>query len=269
MCNRPSPSCRWKMAEFCWLIQCFSIRQEVAASSETHSLVLSGRWFYINHQAVEFSSPSSGDDNWKLVVCLDSSYGYWGFLLVFLGTRRDCCKGCFLNYYHFCSGEMNALYCNRRAPRVASCLRIWKMDFARVACCCWERFRTAGRGSCHCFGSARASRKPAWDRSCRSKCSRSRSWTCWGGRFSDEKPSRTDRHRRRLYQLPRLRIWLLVYVRHHLEINSHWKKGNKQKKFRNRLQIVVGDEAVDECREKLLGEFGSISLGLSEAAAGL
>lgn len=35
------------------------------------------------------------------------------------------------------------------------------------------------------------------------------------------------------------------------------------------LHIVVGDEAVDEFLEKLFGEFGSISLGLSDAAAGL
>lgn len=35
------------------------------------------------------------------------------------------------------------------------------------------------------------------------------------------------------------------------------------------LQIVVGDDEVEEFLEKLFGEFGSISRGLSEAAAGL
>lgn len=50
--------------------------------------------------------------------------------------------------------------------------------------------------------------------------------------------------------------------------NEEMKNGFSTKL--NLLQIVVGDEAVDEFLEKLFGVFGSISrVVVSEAAAGL
>lgn len=138
MCNHPSQHYRSTIAGFCWWIRanCFLIarlKKVHAATNATHSLVLSERWFYISLRAVEFSM----NDNWKVAGCgVDFSYGCWEFLLEFLGTTPDYCKGCFLNcYYHFWFGEMLALYCSRRVPTAGNCLEIWKKGFAPLVGC--------------------------------------------------------------------------------------------------------------------------------------